>query len=83
MKQYNRYYVMIGALIIQLCLGSIYAWTIFQTALKDTPYSWDPLLTQLPFSFGLASFAFFMIFEGKWQDKIGPAKVATIGGILL
>jgi OFA family oxalate/formate antiporter-like MFS transporter len=74
---------MIGALIIQLCLGSIYAWTIFQTALKNTPYGWDPLLTQLPFSFGLASFAFFMIFAGKWQDKIGPAKVATIGGILL
>ncbi len=74
---------MIGALIIQLCLGSIYAWTIFQTALKNNPYSWDLLLTQLPFSFGLASFAFFMIFAGKWQDKIGPAKVATIGGILL
>ncbi|MFX0209089.1 MAG: OFA family MFS transporter [Candidatus Hodarchaeota archaeon] len=83
-KVFNRYLVMVGAIIAQLCLGSIYAWTIFQTALlTNTPYQWDKLLTQLPFSVGLASFALFMIFAGKWQDKVGPTKVATVGGILL
>lgn len=83
-KVYNRYFVMFGAIVAQLCLGSIYAWTIFQTALfENDPYQWEKLLTQLPFSVGLASFAFFMIFAGKWQDKVGPTKVATIGGILL
>lgn len=75
---------MLGAIIAQLCLGSIYAWTIFQTALmENTPYQWDKLLTQLPFSVGLASFALFMIFAGNWQDRVGPTKVATVGGILL
>jgi OFA family oxalate/formate antiporter-like MFS transporter len=75
---------MLGAIVAQLCLGSIYAWTIFQTALfTNSPYQWEKLLTQLPFSVGLASFALFMIFAGKWQDKVGPTKVATIGGILL
>ncbi|MFX0185013.1 MAG: OFA family MFS transporter [Candidatus Hodarchaeota archaeon] len=83
-KVFNRYLVMLGAIIAQLCLGSIYAWTIFQTALyNNSPYQWDKLLTQLPFSVGLASFALFMIFAGKWQDKVGPTKVATVGGILL
>ncbi len=83
-KIYNRYLVMLGAIVAQLCLGSIYAWTIFQTALfSNSPYQWDKLLTQLPFSVGLASFAIFMIFAGKWQDKVGPTKVATLGGILL
>ncbi|MHA2226635.1 MAG: L-lactate MFS transporter [Candidatus Hodarchaeales archaeon] len=83
-KVFNRYFVMFGAIVAQLCLGSIYAWTIFQTALfENTPYQWDKLLTQLPFSVGLASFAFFMIFAGKWQDRVGPTKVATVGGILL
>lgn len=74
---------MLGAIITQLCLGSIYAWTIFQTALTNSPYIWDKLLTQLPFSVGLGSFAVAMIFAGKWQDRVGPTKVATIGGILL
>jgi len=82
-KNFNRYLVVVGALITQICLGSIYAWSIFQTALKGAPYSWDPLLTQIPFSAGLASFAGFMVYAGRLQDRIGPTKVATIGGILL
>jgi len=82
-KSFNRYLVIVGALITQICLGSIYAWSIFQTALKGAPYSWDPLLTQIPFSAGLASFAGFMVYAGRLQDRIGPTKVATIGGILL
>ena len=82
-KSFNRYLVVVGALITQICLGSIYAWSIFQTALKGAPYSWDPLLTQIPFSAGLASFAGFMVYAGRLQDRIGPTKVATIGGILL
>jgi OFA family oxalate/formate antiporter-like MFS transporter len=79
----NRNLVILGALIVQLCLGSIYAWSFFQTALRGGAYSWPSLLTQLPFAAGLASFALFMIFAGRWQDRVGPRKVATVGGILL
>ncbi|MFX1415425.1 MAG: OFA family MFS transporter [Promethearchaeota archaeon] len=79
----NRNLVIIGAIIVQLCLGSIYAWSFFQTALRGGAYSWSALLTQLPFAAGLASFALFMIFAGRWQDRVGPRKVATFGGILL
>ncbi len=79
----RRYFVVIGALIIQVCLGSIYAWSIFQAALREGIYIWPSLWTQLPFAAGLASFAVFMILAGRWQDRIGPRKVATIGGLLL
>ncbi len=84
----NRNLVIIGALIVQLCLGSIYAWSFFQTALNggNPPigvYLWPSLYSQLPFAAGLASFALFMIFAGRWQDRVGPRKVATVGGILL
>ena len=89
----NRYLVIVGALIVQLCLGSIYAWSFFQTALNGINattkvqdvgvYLWPSLYSQLPFAAGLASFALFMIFAGRWQDRIGPRKVATVGGILL
>jgi OFA family oxalate/formate antiporter-like MFS transporter len=79
----NRNLVIFGAIIVQLCLGSIYAWSFFQTALRGGAYTWSALLTQLPFAAGLASFALFMIFAGRWQDRVGPRKVATFGGILL
>ncbi|MFW9769733.1 MAG: OFA family MFS transporter [Candidatus Thorarchaeota archaeon] len=79
----NRNLVILGALIVQLCLGSIYAWSFFQTALRGGAYGWDSLLTQLPFAAGLASFALFMIFAGRWQDRVGPKMVASVGGVLL
>ncbi|MFX1367149.1 MAG: OFA family MFS transporter [Promethearchaeota archaeon] len=84
----NRNLVILGAVIVQLCLGSIYAWSFFQTALNGGPdaigaYLWPSLYSQLPFAAGLASFALFMIFAGRWQDRVGPKKVATVGGILL
>jgi OFA family oxalate/formate antiporter-like MFS transporter len=79
----NRNLVILGAIIVQLCLGSIYAWSFFQTALREGAYLWPSLYTQLPFAAGLASFALFMIFAGRWQDRVGPRKVATVGGVLL
>ncbi len=84
----NRNLVILGAVIVQLCLGSIYAWSFFQTALNGGPdaigvYLWPSLYSQLPFAAGLASFALFMIFAGRWQDRVGPKKVATVGGVLL
>ena len=80
---YNRYLVVIGALIVQLCLGSIYAWSIFQKSLSDAPYNLGTFESLLPFAIGLATFAVVMLFAGKWQDKVGPRRVATTGGILL
>ncbi|MFX0107763.1 MAG: OFA family MFS transporter [Candidatus Hodarchaeota archaeon] len=84
----NRYLVIVGAIIVQLCLGSIYAWSFFQTALNGGTdaigiYLWPSFYSQLPFAAGLASFALFMIFAGRWQDRVGPRKVATVGGVLL
>ncbi|MFW9799424.1 MAG: OFA family MFS transporter, partial [Candidatus Thorarchaeota archaeon] len=79
----NRNLVIIGAIVVQLCLGSIYAWSFFQTALRGGAYTWSAFFTQLPFAAGLASFALFMIFAGRWQDRVGPRRVATIGGVLL
>ena len=79
----SRYGVVLGGLLVQVCLGSIYAWSFFQTALAGGVYLWPTLYTQLPFAAGLASFAFFMVLAGRWQDRAGPRKVATVGGILL
>ena len=72
-----------AALVVQLCLGSIYAWSIFKKALLATPYLTSDVDASLPFSVGLLSFALFMVWAGKLQDKMGPKRIATIGGILL
>ena len=79
----QKYLVIGAALVVQLCLGSIYAWSVFKTALKAPPYSISDVDASLPFSIGLLSFAIVMIVAGRLQDQMGPKKIATIGGILL
>ena len=81
----KRWLVVIGALLVQLCLGAIYAWGAFTKALQaaDGPYGFSSTETSAIFSAGLAAFAIVMILAGRWQDKIGPRKVAILGGIVL
>lgn len=78
----NRWLVVIGALIIQVCLGAIYSWSVFVNPLKEI-FFYTTTQTQIIFSLALATFALVMIFAGRLQDKKGPRMVATLGGIIL
>ena len=78
----NRWIVVIGAILIQLALGSIYSWgtlTIFVSPYLDEVRE----VTVYIFGVGLLSFAVTMIFAGKLQQKVGPKKTALLGGILI
>ncbi|MDX9702058.1 MAG: OFA family MFS transporter [Candidatus Auribacterota bacterium] len=80
-KVINRWFIVIGALGIQLCLGSLYAWSIFVNPLKEQ-YGYTTTQAQAIFSANLAAFALAMIFAGRLQDKIGPRITALIGSVL-
>jgi len=84
-KVMNRWLVVVGALLIQLCLGAIYAWGAFTGSLQDTegPFNYSATQTSWIFSAGLASFAIVMILAGRLQDKYGPRIIAIIGGLML
>jgi OFA family oxalate/formate antiporter-like MFS transporter len=85
MKQdsnHNRWTVIVGALVVQVILGTVYAFSVFVRPLEGE-FEWDRTTTQWAFSIALATFALMMIPAGRLQDKIGPRKVATIGGLLL
>lgn len=83
-KVMNRWLVVIGGILIQLCLGAIYAWSAFTKKLTEDPFSFTKLQTQLVFCVGLATFAVVMaLIAGKWQKKAGPRIVAMTGGIVL
>ena len=78
----NRWIVVIGAIMIQLALGTIYSWgTLTQFV---SPYvSEIEEITVYVFGVGLLSFAITMIFAGKLQQKYGPRNIAILGGILM
>ena len=77
----NRWFVVLGAVLLQLCIGAIYSWSLFNQPLMDK-YGWEKNGVVLTFSIAVFVFAFSTIFSGRLQDKIGPKKVATIGGLL-
>ena len=83
-KVINRWLVVAGGILVQLCLGAIYAWSAFTAKLTAEPYSFTKTQTQLVFSLGLLSFAVVMaLVAGRWQKKVGPRVVALTGGIVL
>jgi OFA family oxalate/formate antiporter-like MFS transporter len=81
MSNSGRWKVVVGAVLIQLCLGAIYAWSVFTPALKDA--GWSKVQTQVVFSFGLAFFAIVMVFAGRKLGTWGPQRLAIAGGITL
>jgi OFA family oxalate/formate antiporter-like MFS transporter len=81
-KIINRSFVVFGALLIQLCLGALYAWSVFTPYLKEVPFNFTNTQTQIIFSVSLAVFAVVMVLAGRWQAKSGPRIVAFVGGIV-
>ncbi|MBN2214873.1 MAG: OFA family MFS transporter [Bacteroidales bacterium] len=80
-KVMNRGLVVVGAILIQLALGAIYAWSVFTPSLVAA--GWSKENTQWVFAIGLASFAIFMVYAGKKLGTWGPQKLSLIGGGVL
>lgn len=81
---------------INLCLGILYAWSIWKKALVNVELAGQPMtglnagwtyLTNsqaaTPFSICVILFALLMIPGGRLQDKFGPKIGATAGGLFL
>lgn len=80
-KVMNRWLVVAGAILIQLSLGAIYAWSVFTPALRNE--GWSRVDTQYVFALGLATFAIVMVWAGRRLNDWGPRKLAWVGGIVL
>jgi OFA family oxalate/formate antiporter-like MFS transporter len=80
-KLMNRWMVVVGAVLIQLCLGAIYAWSVFTKPLVEA--GWSKAETQGVFAAGLATFAIIMVIAGRIMPKFGPRIVAMAGGVVL
>jgi len=83
----GRWMLVILGMVINLCLGSIYSWSVFVKPLTD--YFTGTLGQQvtandilLPFSVFLAFFAIAMPLTGKYIEHYGPRNVTIVGGIL-
>jgi len=77
----NRWGIAGAAIIMQICLGAVYAWSVFVKPLGALEH-WT--LTQVSLSFTINVFFIGVgtVIGGLWMDSAGPRKVATVGGII-
>jgi len=80
-KIQNRGLVVIGAILIQLALGNLYAWSVFTSELVEG--GWSKAQTQIVFAVGVAVFAIVMVISGRMMPKYGPKKLTIASGISL
>lgn len=78
----KRWFVLIGSLLINLCIGCGYAWSVFSGPLRDH-FGWDASQAALVFTIANGVSPIVMITGGKILDKFGPRWVVLAGGILL
>ncbi|GCE08088.1 L-lactate MFS transporter [Dictyobacter aurantiacus] len=90
LRQPNRWLIAIAAFVLQLALGSVYAWSVFSKpiaalfngipASKVTAAQLSPI--SLTFSITLLALGVTAAFGGYLQLRYGPRVIATAGGIL-
>ena len=74
-------FVLVG-ITMNLCLGAVYAYSIFKPAVEKV-FNVTAFQGNLPFMAFLLFFAILMFFGGKIMEKLGPRKLALIGGVIV
>ena len=86
---FNRWLVPPASIGIHLCIGSVYAWSIFNLPLTNqlgvvAPAADDWNLSQVVwiFSVAIVFLGLAAAFAGKWLEKVGPRMVGVVAAIL-
>lgn len=84
MKQkYSRVIPLVATIIIQLCLGTAYIWSVFQNGIASSIFKGANADAALTFSILLAVLGIGSTIGGIMQNKIGPRATVVIGGVIL
>ena len=82
----NRWLIAVAAVIMQVCLGSVYAWSVFTKPLMALsaadPSPWSLTRVSATFTLAMACLGIGTVIGGAWQDRVGPRVVSTVAGIL-
>ena len=78
----NRWWRVVGALLMNLSLGSLYAWSIFVAPLEKE-FGWNRAQTSWIFTVAIFVFGLSFVLAGRLQDKLGPFVISVIGAVLL
>lgn len=77
----NRWTIAIAGTLLQLCLGTVYAWSGLEKPLRET-YGWTKPQVTPTFSIAIAALGLAAAWGGVNLSRLGPRKLAITGGVL-
>jgi len=87
---FNRWRVPPASIAIHLCIGSVYAWSIFNPALQrelggvgSAANDWTLQEVIWIFSVAIVFLGLASAFAGRWLEKVGPRCVGVTAALLL
>ncbi|MEK3796437.1 OFA family MFS transporter [Paenibacillus sp. FSL R7-0204] len=78
----KRWLIVLGTVIMQMGLGTIYTWSLFNAHLVST-FGFELSSVSITFSITSFALAFATLFAGKLQDRFGLRRLTAASGILL
>ncbi len=80
-KTPSRWLIAIMGTMLQVCLGTVYAWSFFQKPLAGA-YGWTNAEAAWAFSLAICFLGFAAAWGGVYLPKFGPRRLALAGGAL-
>jgi OFA family oxalate/formate antiporter-like MFS transporter len=79
----NRWVILVAAVLVQLAIGAVYAWSVFSRALQDdAAFGWSKAQATVPFEVAIGMIFVGSYIGGRIQDTRGPRIVALSGGLI-
>lgn len=78
----NRWLPVVGGMLMNLALGTLYAWSVFVPPLEQE-FGWTRADTSWVYTIAIISFALTFMGAGRLQDLRGPKICAFLGGVLV
>jgi MFS transporter, OFA family, oxalate/formate antiporter len=76
----NRWLLAGGGVLMQLALGSVYAWSVFRNPLMKT-FGWNITDVTTTFSIAILILGFAAFLGGLWMRRVGPRVVGITAGL--
>mgnify|MGYP000681080882 CR=1 FL=1 len=77
----NKWLILFGAILAQLTIGAMYAWSLFNKPLSEA-FNWEMADVVRTYGIALAAFSLTTIYSGQLQLKKGPRVTSLIGACL-
>lgn len=73
--------ILLAGFCINLCLGILYAWSVFNKALV-TDFGWSAADASSPYAIATIAFSVCLLVAGILQDRMGPRNILILGTTL-